>query len=89
MLRRYDSGRSEISLRKAATYAECLGKQLGDVIPSSRVRATDLQPFLVALEEFEPHERMVIIEKAARDAVSTASLINARVARNDGRPEAI
>jgi transcriptional regulator with XRE-family HTH domain len=85
MVRRYDSGRSDISLRAAERYAQFLGKQLGDILPSSQLRSGDLQPFIMALQDFEPEERTAIIEKAARDLAFLSSVMSGRTLRHENR----
>jgi transcriptional regulator with XRE-family HTH domain len=81
MIRRYESGRSEITLSQAGKYAEFLGKQLGDIFESTTVRAADLQQVLVALEQLTAEERPQAIEHAARTIAYTARMMNGRVAR--------
>jgi transcriptional regulator with XRE-family HTH domain len=81
MIRRYDSGRSAITLKQAARYAERLGYQLGDLLPSSQIRSGDLQPFIMALQDFEPDEREDVIHKATQDLVFLAARLNDRAIR--------
>jgi transcriptional regulator with XRE-family HTH domain len=82
-VRRYDSGRSDIGLRQASRYAECLGKQLGDILPGSQVKSGEIQPFLMALQDFEPSERAEVVEHATRSLVFMSRLLIARPARHD------
>ena len=81
MVRRYDSARSDITLRQAAKYAEFLGQQLGDLLPSTKVRAVDLRPLLAALDDFYEEERPAMIENAARFLSATSAVANSRAAR--------
>lgn len=74
MVRRYDAGRSDISLRNAGRYAEALGRQLGDIVPSSRVRTPELQPLVMALQNFRPEHRSRVIEKLTRDLAFISGL---------------
>ena len=83
MVRRYDSGRSDISLRQAARYAERLGHQLADVLPSSRIRSSELQPFIMALQDFDVDEREDMIHKATRDLVFLSARLNDRATRRE------
>jgi transcriptional regulator with XRE-family HTH domain len=81
MVRRYDSGRSDISLRQAERYAERLGRLLGDVLPTTQVRASELQPLITALHEFDDDERGEVIAKMARDLTWQASFTYGRALR--------
>jgi SOS-response transcriptional repressor LexA len=81
MIFRYEAGRSEISLTQLAKLAEFYRMQVGDIFPSSKPRTRELQPFLAALEDFEPDDRPAIIDKAARDLAFTSMMMNGRAAR--------
>lgn len=83
MIYRYESGRSDISLSDLGRLAEFYGQQVGDLFPSSKPRTRELQPFLMALEDFEPEERPAIIDKAARDLAFASMLMNGRIARRE------
>lgn len=85
MVRRYESGRSDITLRQAERYCEFLGRQLGDVLPGSQMRSSEMQPFVMALQDFEPEERSALVEKATRDLVFLASMMGGRSARHTDR----
>ena len=78
MVRRYDSGRSEMTLRQAALYAEFLGYQLGDLLPHSQISAKELEPLLAALGRFAEDEKLAIIEKVTRDLAFIDSLAASR-----------
>jgi len=81
MIYRYESGRSEITLSQIAILAEFYMMQVGDIFPSSKPRTRELQPLIIAIEEFEPEERAAVVDKAARDLAWQAMMINGRVAR--------
>jgi len=87
MVRRYDSGRSDISLRTATRYAEFLGKQLGDIIPASKVRASEAEPIMQALQEFEPEEREEIVRHVLRTIVFMGQMMRMRAANEVTRSE--
>jgi len=80
MVRRYDSGRSDISLRTATRYAEFLGKQLGDILPASNVRLAEAEPIMKALQEFEPEEREEIVHHVLRTIVFVGQMMRTRAA---------
>lgn len=85
MVRRYDSGRSDISLRTATRYAEFLGKQLGDIIPASKVRASEAEPIMNALQEFDPEEREEIVRHVLRTIVFMGQMMRMRAANEMAR----
>ncbi|HXI99474.1 MAG TPA: helix-turn-helix transcriptional regulator [Gemmatimonadaceae bacterium] len=85
MVRRYDSGRSDISLRTATRYAEFLGKQLGDVLPASNVRLAEAEPIMKALQEFEPEEREEIVHHVLRTIAFMGRMMRMRAANEMSR----
>lgn len=95
MVRRYDSGRSDISLRTATRYADFLGKQLGDILPASSVRLAEAEPIMRALQEFEPDEREEITHHVLRTIAFVGRMMRTRAnavtgasAPNDGEAAA-
>ena len=85
MVRRYDSGRSDISLRTATRYADFLGKQLGDILPSSTVRFAEAEPIMRALQEFDPEEREEIVHHVLRTIAFMGRMMRARAAAEVSR----
>jgi phage repressor protein C with HTH and peptisase S24 domain/DNA-binding XRE family transcriptional regulator len=81
MIYRYESGRSEPTLSTVAKMAECYGQQLGDIFPSAKPRSRELQPLMLALEDFDAEERPSVVEKVTRDLSFLAMLLKGRTAK--------
>lgn len=78
MVRRYDSGRNDISLRQAERYANFLGETLADVLPGRHPSPTEIKPLVEGLTLFDIEDRREVIDRVARDLTFWADTLRRR-----------
>lgn len=81
MIYRFERGASQPNLAQIGLLAECYGKQVGDMFPSTQPRMRDLGKFVMALEAFDEDERAAAIEHATRQLQFAAALAASRAAK--------